>query len=110
MERSVLPFGLASAPRTYMKLLYPVAAEMQLKGIKIVIYLDDILVLASSKSQAVGGVGVHTQSEKVHLVTDTNLQILGAHGQFPSNDKSPSSEQDGENLRRSADMCLTNRK
>jgi len=46
-----LPFGLASAPRTYMKLLYPVAAEMQVKGIKIVIYLDDILVLASSQSQ-----------------------------------------------------------
>jgi len=45
------PFGLALALRTYMKLLRSVAAEIQLKGIKIVIYLDDILVLASSKGQ-----------------------------------------------------------
>ena len=47
--------------------------------------------------QAVGGVGVHTQSEEVHLVTDTNHRILGVHSQFHSNDDSPSSRQDGEN-------------
>ena len=46
-----LPFGLASAPRTFTKLLCPVAAEMRSRGIRIIIYLDDILVLASSKSQ-----------------------------------------------------------
>ena len=46
--------------------------------------------------QAVGGVGVHTQSEEVHLVTDTNHQILGVHSQFPSNINSPSSREDGE--------------
>ena len=62
-----------------------------------------------SSCQAAVGVGFQTQSEEAHLITDTNHQILGARGQFPSDDNSPSSEQDGENLRRSEDMCLTNR-
>ena len=46
-----LPFGLASAPRTFTKLLCQVGAEMRSKGIRMIIYLDDILVLAKSKDQ-----------------------------------------------------------
>ena len=46
-----LPFGLASAPRTFTKLLLPGGAEMRSKGIRIIIYLVDIFVLASSSDQ-----------------------------------------------------------
>lgn len=41
-----LPFGLASAPRIFTKLLRPVAATMRKRGVCLLIYLDDILVIA----------------------------------------------------------------
>ena len=44
-----LPFGLATAPRTFTKLLRPVAAEMRRKGVRLVLYLDDILVMAQTR-------------------------------------------------------------
>ena len=43
-----LPFGLATAPRTFTKFLRLVAAEMRRKGVRLVMYLDDILVMAQT--------------------------------------------------------------
>ena len=40
-----LPFGLSSAPRAFTKLLKPVATLIRSMGIRVVIYLDDILIL-----------------------------------------------------------------
>ena len=45
-EFRTLPFGLASAPRVFTKLLRPVAAAMRTRGIRMLIYLDDILVVS----------------------------------------------------------------
>ena len=42
-EFCCLPFGLSSAPRAFTKLLKPVATLLRSMGIRIVIYLDDIL-------------------------------------------------------------------
>ena len=48
-----LPFVLSSAPRIFTKLLKPVAAFLRKQGYRIVIYLDDVLLLlASSKEEA----------------------------------------------------------
>ena len=47
-----LPFGLCSAPRTFTKLLKPVAAFLRKKGIRVLIYLDDFLLLAQTKEEA----------------------------------------------------------
>ena len=44
-EFQCLPFGLASAPRAFTKLLKPIVAVMRSKGIRIVIYLDDLLIM-----------------------------------------------------------------
>ena len=44
-----LPFGLAIAPRVFSKLMVVVAAHLRSVGIRIVQYLDDWLVLHSSR-------------------------------------------------------------
>lgn len=44
-----LPFRLATAPRAFIKLLQPWAAKMQWTGVHLVVYLDDILVMAQSQ-------------------------------------------------------------
>ena len=49
-EFRTLPFGLASAPRVFTKLLRPVAAALRKKGIRLLIYLDNILVMAKEKA------------------------------------------------------------
>ena len=45
----VLPFGLATAPRVFTSLTKPILFLCHHKGLRIVIYLDDILVLVRSK-------------------------------------------------------------
>ena len=47
-----LPFGLSSAPWAFTKLLKPVFAFLRNKGIRLIIYLDDILILSSSEARA----------------------------------------------------------
>lgn len=48
-----LPFGLCSAPRIFTKILKPVAAFLRRKSIRILIYLDDFLLLAATMEEAV---------------------------------------------------------
>ena len=48
-----LPFGLQSAPRIFTKMMRPVMAALRQRGIRLVVYLDDILLLASSKRQSI---------------------------------------------------------
>jgi hypothetical protein len=43
-----LPFGLATAPRTFTKVLRPVVSHLRSMGIRLIIYLDDILILSQS--------------------------------------------------------------
>ena len=42
-----LPFGLNIAPRVFTRLLKPVTAFLRKRGARIVIYLDDILIIGS---------------------------------------------------------------
>jgi Reverse transcriptase (RNA-dependent DNA polymerase) len=43
-----LPFGLCSAPRVFTKILKPVIAWLRAQGIRLVIYLDDFLLMAET--------------------------------------------------------------
>jgi hypothetical protein len=43
-----LPFGLNVAPLVFTKLLKPVAAFLRKRGIRLVLYLDDMLIIGSS--------------------------------------------------------------
>ena len=46
-----LPFGLSSAPRTFTKVMKPLVAYLRSLGIRLVIYLDDMLILAQTKEE-----------------------------------------------------------
>ncbi|KZS06356.1 Uncharacterized protein APZ42_030218 [Daphnia magna] len=48
-EFSCLAFGLAPAPRVFTKLLKVVMAVLRKEGIRLVIYLDDILIMNASR-------------------------------------------------------------
>ncbi len=47
-----LPFGLSSAPWAFTKLLRVVVAFLRKRGLRLIIYLDDILIIAGSQSEA----------------------------------------------------------
>ena len=42
-----LPFGLSCAPRVFTKVMKPVVAFLRERGIKLIIYLDDLLIIYS---------------------------------------------------------------
>ncbi|XP_068692317.1 uncharacterized protein [Montipora foliosa] len=48
-----LSFGLCSAPRIFTKALKPVASFLRRKAIRVLIYLDDFLLLAATVEEAV---------------------------------------------------------
>jgi hypothetical protein len=47
-----IPFGVSSAPRLFTKLMRPVIGSLRSRGIRAVIYLDDILLLGRSSGEA----------------------------------------------------------
>ena len=49
---NALPFGLATAPRVFTKLLKPVLAHLRAKGLRLVAYLDDILITGKNRAEA----------------------------------------------------------
>ena len=51
-QYTALPFGLASAPRVFTKLMKPVLACLRAKGIRVVAYLDDFLIIGRTISEA----------------------------------------------------------
>ena len=70
----VLPFGLATAPRLFTSLTKPILFLCCHKGLCIVIYLDDILVLVCSKRAG----------KRACLFLCSLLVCLGLHINFPS--------------------------
>ena len=59
---NTLPFGLSSAPYVFTKLLKPAVAILRRLGIRVVLYLDDMLIMANSKEEA-----------RLHLATAMHL-------------------------------------
>jgi hypothetical protein len=45
------PFGMSSAPRLYTKLLKPAVAMMRKMGMRVIIYLDDCLIMNQDKER-----------------------------------------------------------
>ena len=45
-----LPFGLTSSPQVFTDITRPLVGHCRIKGIRVIFYLDDILVLASTRT------------------------------------------------------------
>lgn len=82
-----MPFGLSSAPRTFTKVLGAVIAVLRAVSVRLMAYLDDILILLSSIDQAHrdSWLVIHTLQhhgftlnvEKSHLIPTTSILHLG---------------------------------
>ena len=72
----VLPFGLATAPQVFTSLTKPILFLCCCKGLRIVIYLDDILVLVCSK----------WAGKRARLFLCSLLVHLGLHINFSKSD------------------------
>ena len=72
----VLPFGLATAPRVFTSLMKPILFLCHCKGLHIVIYFDDILVLICSK----------WAGKRAHFFLCSLLVCLGLHINFSKSD------------------------
>ena len=80
-EFQCLPFGLSSAPRVFTKLLKPVLARLCHQGIRLIMYLDDILVIAQTREElegvniTAGSTGIYSESREI---TDRQFYIWGS--------------------------------
>ncbi|XP_048776627.2 uncharacterized protein LOC125680870 isoform X2 [Ostrea edulis] len=84
---TVLPFGLSSAPFIFTKCLRPIVKFWRKRGIKIVLYLDDGFVFASSKHEclsvsefiksSLSEFGLLINIEKSVFYPTQNLEWLG---------------------------------
>jgi Reverse transcriptase (RNA-dependent DNA polymerase) len=65
-EYAAMCFGLTSAPRLWTKLMRPVVTYLRAQGVRLVVYLDDLCILARSREESVR----HTQ-----MVVDLFAQL-----------------------------------
>lgn len=83
----VLPFGLSSAPYMFTKLTKPVASLLRTLGMRIVLYLDDMLLVAESTElvrrmlatalELLVCLGFVINLEKSVLIPSQKLEFLG---------------------------------
>jgi hypothetical protein len=86
---NVLPFGLTSAPLILTKALKPAIAELRQRGIRSVIYLDDILIMADSPQllrqhvllaiDMLNSRGWELNFQKCSLIPSQQIDYIGAH-------------------------------
>lgn len=86
-EFACLPFGLVSAPRVFTKLMKPVVCLLRHLVIRVIIYLDDLLIMAESKGLAsshattaltlLEGLGFQVNFKKSVLSPTTVIEFLG---------------------------------
>lgn len=50
-EFTCLPFGLATAPRVFTKIVKPVVSYLRQEGLQSVVYLDDFLLFGNTKNE-----------------------------------------------------------
>ena len=75
-----LPFGLSLVPRVFTKVLKPFVASIRNKGIRLVIYLDDMAIISSSRELSSQEAGIVVQIlESLGFIINKEKSVL-----FPS--------------------------
>ena len=84
-----LPFGLSVAPRVFTKLLKPVVGFLRQNGCRLIIYLDDMLMLHQDRAQLqqmaqltcqlFESLGLIVNQKKSVLMPTQELEFLGFH-------------------------------
>ena len=102
-----LPFRLSCAPRVFTKLMKPVVAFLKEKGMRLIIYLDDILVMCECQEELTRQVnliqdlfsvlGLTINSKKSQLSPVQEL-ISGAPGINSTNENFSPTGEDAEDL------------
>jgi len=82
-----LPFGLSCAPWTFTKVMKPLMTLLRSWGVRIIIYIDKMLILADSKEEAtqhletlmflLETLGFMINPEKSHLLPYRDMEFLG---------------------------------
>uniref|UniRef100_A0AC34FW88 Reverse transcriptase domain-containing protein n=1 Tax=Panagrolaimus sp. ES5 TaxID=591445 RepID=A0AC34FW88_9BILA len=82
-----LPFGLATAPFVYTKIIKQILLFLRKKGILAVVYLDDWLIMGPTKEECkrsvnivlevIESLGLILNEDKSHLEPVQNLEFLG---------------------------------
>jgi len=82
-----LPFGLSCAPRTFTKLMKPVVAFLRERGIRLIIYLDDMIILCNCRETLTNQLefirdlfqelGLLINNKKSQLVPSQEIVFLG---------------------------------
>ena len=116
MERSIarvcLPsVWLATAPRVFTKLMKPVVAMLRQRGVRLIIYLDDMLIMAESTSLALHhaasalnlleSLGFVVNYHKSQLIRSQQIEFLG----FLVDSVTLSLQLPGEKLRKIRKRC-----
>ena len=116
MERSIarvcLPsVWLATAPRVFTKLMKPVVAMLRQRGVRLIIYLDDMLIMAESTSLALHhaasalnlleSLGFVVNYHKSQLIRSQQIEFLG----FLVDSGTLSLQLPGEKLRKIRKRC-----
>ncbi|XP_078616244.1 uncharacterized protein LOC144884664 [Branchiostoma floridae x Branchiostoma japonicum] len=86
-EFQVCPFGLNCIPRAFTKITKPIIAVIRSQGIRIIIYLDDILILGTSAQECrdnlkfvidlLTSLGFLLNWEKSQLIPTQKITFLG---------------------------------
>ena len=73
-EFNVMPFGLSIAPYVFTKLLKPILQHLRNKNIRIVAYLDDLLIISKTKKECLKNLQM-TQKLLEKLVINLSLML-----------------------------------
>ena len=84
-----LLFGLSCAPQVFTKVMKPIVAFLRERGIRLIIYLDDLLIISSSPQslttqinliqELFQALGLVIKENKSHMVPTQEIVFLGFH-------------------------------
>lgn len=92
-EYTALPFGLGEAPRLFTKTLKPVIGLLRRLGIRMIVYLDDILLMAFHTFPSPKA-GICNKLEKIGVKTITRNRVPRVSNKFTRYDVLSARNQD----------------